>query len=293
MAYDYHQLRALYTVIKEASFQRAADKLMITQSAVSQRIRTLENLAGHPLLVRSTPPKATELGRKFLSVFVQTDVLMKSLNQNEIGASEKIRLPIACNTETFELWFNRCIVDFSKEHGVLFDITVDDQDQTLNLLRDASVLACVSSEKGPVQGCISHPLKEISYACVASKEFVQRHDLRKDRRLKILKVPTVIFGPMDRIHDRYLSELFGTKKVPQYTSHTIPSIPAILEQVELSGAYAVLPENMIHSSLRDGKLVDLFPKSRLKMPLFWHSVQTEIPILGKLTSEVLRVSGIK
>ena len=46
---DYRTLQALDAVIRERGFERAAQKLCITQSAVSQRIKQLENLFGQPL----------------------------------------------------------------------------------------------------------------------------------------------------------------------------------------------------------------------------------------------------
>ncbi len=57
---DYRTLQALDSVIRERGFERAAQKLCITQSAVSQRIKQLENLFGQPLLVRTVPPRPTE-----------------------------------------------------------------------------------------------------------------------------------------------------------------------------------------------------------------------------------------
>lgn len=41
---DYRTLQALDAVIRERGFERAAQKLCITQSAVSQRIKQLENI---------------------------------------------------------------------------------------------------------------------------------------------------------------------------------------------------------------------------------------------------------
>lgn len=61
---DYRVLQALDAVIRERGFERAAQKLCITQSAVSQRIKQLEYLYGQPLLIRTVPPKPTEQGQK-------------------------------------------------------------------------------------------------------------------------------------------------------------------------------------------------------------------------------------
>lgn len=62
---DYRTLQALDAVIRERGFERAAQKLCITQSAVSQRIKQLENMFGQPLLVRTVPPRPTEQDRNY------------------------------------------------------------------------------------------------------------------------------------------------------------------------------------------------------------------------------------
>ena len=67
---DYRTLQALDAVIRERGFERAAQKLCITQSAVSQRIKQLENMFGQPLLVRTVPPRPTEQGQKLLALLL-------------------------------------------------------------------------------------------------------------------------------------------------------------------------------------------------------------------------------
>eukprot|EP01035_Chromulina_nebulosa_P057399 gene57399-78639_t len=59
---DYAALNALAAVVREGSFERAARALHVTPSAVSQRIRQLEERTGGALLVRGQPCVATEAG---------------------------------------------------------------------------------------------------------------------------------------------------------------------------------------------------------------------------------------
>ena len=56
---EYANLKALAVVVSEGGFERAAKVLHITQSAVSQRVRQLEERVGQSLLIRSTPVVAT------------------------------------------------------------------------------------------------------------------------------------------------------------------------------------------------------------------------------------------
>ena len=59
---DYKLLEALATVVECGGFERAGIALGLSQSAISQRIRTLEIRLGQPVLVRSPTLKATPAG---------------------------------------------------------------------------------------------------------------------------------------------------------------------------------------------------------------------------------------
>ena len=59
---DYKLLKALAAVLDAGGFEKAAQHLNLTQSAVSQRIRLLEDQIGAILLTRTSPPVATEAG---------------------------------------------------------------------------------------------------------------------------------------------------------------------------------------------------------------------------------------
>jgi DNA-binding transcriptional LysR family regulator len=56
------QLAALAAVIEFGSFDAAADRLHVTPSAVSQRIKALEQRVGQVLVVREKPCRATPAG---------------------------------------------------------------------------------------------------------------------------------------------------------------------------------------------------------------------------------------
>ena len=66
-AFDPDSLECLAAIVEEGGFERAAVRLSITQSAVSQRLRSLEAQAGTVLIVRSRPLKPTAAGRLLLA----------------------------------------------------------------------------------------------------------------------------------------------------------------------------------------------------------------------------------
>ncbi|MFY9510716.1 MAG: LysR family transcriptional regulator, partial [Rubrivivax sp.] len=62
--FDYPLLAALAAVVREGSFERAAQALHLTPSAVSQRVKLLEERIGQVLVVRGQPCTATAAGRR-------------------------------------------------------------------------------------------------------------------------------------------------------------------------------------------------------------------------------------
>ncbi|MGE0201937.1 MAG: LysR family transcriptional regulator, partial [Candidatus Melainabacteria bacterium] len=57
------QLKALSLIAQTGSFTKAAERLFITQSAVSALIRELEDEAGTPLIIRGRALRLTDAGQ--------------------------------------------------------------------------------------------------------------------------------------------------------------------------------------------------------------------------------------
>ena len=75
MRIDHAQLRALAAVIREGSFDRAAQSLNVTPSAISQRVKALEDRIGRLLVKRGTPATATAEGQLLVQLAEQTALL--------------------------------------------------------------------------------------------------------------------------------------------------------------------------------------------------------------------------
>ena len=88
--FDNRLIEALALVVQEGGFDKAAKALHITQSAVSQRVKLLEEFTGQVLLARTTPPQATLAGRKFLKYYLQVkrledDLMTEMYRRSSIG----------------------------------------------------------------------------------------------------------------------------------------------------------------------------------------------------------------
>ncbi|HWU28256.1 MAG TPA: LysR family transcriptional regulator, partial [Microbacterium sp.] len=75
MRIDAQLAATVAAVVDEGSFEAAARRLHITQSAVSQRIKALEVQIGRAVLVRSRPVRATEAGEALVRLARQVELL--------------------------------------------------------------------------------------------------------------------------------------------------------------------------------------------------------------------------
>ena len=106
--FDPDALECLAAIVEESGFERAAQRLNITQSAVSQRLRALEAQVGTVLIVRSRPLKATAAGLLLLKHTKQLRLLRADLERDlrELapsstgGGREEERISIAINADS-------------------------------------------------------------------------------------------------------------------------------------------------------------------------------------------------
>ena len=114
--FDYKLLAALAAVIEQGGFERAAQVLGLSQSAISQRIKLLEARVGQPVLVRATPPSPTEVGRQLLNHVQQVRLLERDLQRqvpalDEEGMPERLR--IALNADSLATWWAGAVGHFA------------------------------------------------------------------------------------------------------------------------------------------------------------------------------------
>lgn len=88
-------LRAFEAAARLGSFERAADELAVTASAIGKRVATVEDLLGMPLLLRQAKPLAlTPAGREYLERVRPALDLLLGLPQHQraVQRSERLRV---------------------------------------------------------------------------------------------------------------------------------------------------------------------------------------------------------
>jgi DNA-binding transcriptional LysR family regulator len=149
--FDPDALECLAAIVEEGGFERAAVRLSITQSAVSQRLRSLEVQVGTVLIVRSRPLKATSAGRLLLKHALQMRLLradlerdLKDLTPGATGnGRDEERISIAINADSIATWALPALSRLVHQ-GLAIEIITDDQEFTHDWLREGQVLGCVT-----------------------------------------------------------------------------------------------------------------------------------------------------
>lgn len=266
---DYRGIEALYTVQEMQSFELAAQKLHITQSAVSQRIKSLEFYYGEPLLIRTLPYRPTQLGKQLIGHFKRISLLEEDL-EKELGSSKEMpHLSIAINRDSLETWFLDLIEEKGLFSKIVLEIIADDQELTLDYLKNGLVSACLSTYPKEIVGGKVHFLGDMEYVLAASPQFTQKYFGKKNQKQSLLNAPAVKFDQNDKLHERYLEKFFDLNG-EEINFHVVPSVRGFKKFVLAGYGYALIPKIDIQNELKKGQLVALYPDKIWKVPLYWH-----------------------
>jgi len=288
---DYKLLAALAAVVEQAGFERGAQVLGLSQSAVSQRIKLLEARVGQPVLLRAMPPTPTDVGRRLLNHVQQVRLLERDL-QEQVPAleaeGETQRLRIAVNADSLATWWAKAVAEFCASHRVLLELVVEDQQVGLKRMRAGDVAACVCAAERPVSGARSLALGAMRYRAMASPQFIARHFPQGVTAERLARVPAIVFGPDDQLQHRYLNELGLTGS---FLHHLCPSSEGFVRLTAEGLGWGMVPEPQVHEAMASGALVELLADRPIDVPLYWHHWRNGGELLDRLTGHLHRHAG--
>ena len=274
-AMDYRGLAALDAVIEQGSFERAATALSISQPAVSHRLRALEEAAGELLVVRTQPPQATVRGQRLIAHYRQVRLLEAGLQSEAAESAILPKISIAVNADSAATWLLEALAPLLASPLCHVEVLLDDQDQTLRLLREGRVVGCVTSSSEAVAGTSITALGDMSYRCIAAPDFALRWFPDGLTPEAVARAPALVYNRSDTLHARYLRTLGLSKEVPQ---HFFPSSEGFVSFIQAGYGYGMAPLIQVREELNSGKLLELVPGSELMVPLYWHrwNIQTAL-----------------
>lgn len=286
--FDADQLATLAAVVRHGSFEAAARALHVTPSAVSQRIKALEQAAGQVLVRRARPSRATAAGQVLVRLAGQVTLLEREA-RGELGDAGPLSVPLAVNADSLSTWFPAVLAGLPGH--VLVEVHRVDQDRTADLLRDGTVMAAVTADSSPVQGCAVLPLGSMRYLAVAAPGFAAEHLPPRSAPEVWREARLVAFDRHDTLQDRFLAALGVDLDAGEPQRHLLPSQDAFLAVVEAGLGWGTVPEAAAQEALTTGRLVDLAPGRWLDVPLYWQRWKVDAAVLAVLTERVLEASS--
>lgn len=274
---DPARLATLLAVVEEGSFEAAARALHVTPSAVSQRVRALEAHAGRVLVRRTTPVGVTAEGEEYLRLARRLRLLEAELGADAAGPSA---LDVAVNGDSLATWFEPVLSAVAARGDLSLRLHVEDQALGREPLRRGEVVAAVSSEAAPVQGCSARPLGVLRYLPVARPELLARHRTHAGPAAEVdwSTLPMVVFDEKDLLQDEVLDRLgVGRPAVV----HRVPSSHDFARAVQLGLGWGALP----HAQLGTG-LERVPGTAPVDVPLYWHRWRLAVRGLDDLTAAV-------
>ena len=292
---DYAGLEALAAVVREGSFERAARKLHITPSAVSQRIKLLEERVGQVLVLRGQPCTGTEAGSRLCLHVEQVALLENELRRsNPALVSEGQFMPptlkLAVNADSLSSWFMDAMAAFTREGNELLDISIDDQDHTAKRIKEGAVMAAVTATSTSITGCNTWPLGSMRYVAAASPDFMQQHFAQGVTAEAIARAPMLSYDRKDSMQDRWLqAQGLASRHGPP--KHWLPSAYAFVRACEAGVGWAMQPTVLIQRHLDAGTLVEVLPDTGVDIPLYWAHARNAQAGLQRLTHCVITAAA--
>lgn len=277
---DYKSLRLLDLIIKEQGFEKASNKLNITQSAVSQRIKMLENEFGELLVTRTTPPKPTELGKKLLKLLYHVNLLEHDILDNGAGNIESI--PISINADSLATWFLPAVQEILTDPSVRLNIKIEDETKTLDSLISGDVIAAVSTYPKPIINGKCDYIGSLDYILAATPQFAAQYFPHSVTKEALLKAPIATFSRSTDQHHLFLQEQFGISP-GNLISHIVPSSEAYIQLMLQHSACCMISKQQIRHELETGKIINLLPALVQQKKLYWHRYNLESESIKKLS----------
>ncbi|UOD82167.1 LysR family transcriptional regulator ArgP [Paenarthrobacter ureafaciens] len=297
MRFPSEQLSTFAAVLSEGTLEAAARTLHITPSAVSQRLKALEQTAGRVLLQRSNPAQPTEAGEVVLRLARQVAQLEADAGAElGLGASgPRLAIPVVVNADSLGVWFLQALAQVAAEVDVTFDLHRDDEQHSASFLRSGKVMAAVTATPDPVQGCRVEPLGVMRYLAVSEPAFAARWFSDGVDPGKLNTAPTVDFDRKDTYQWAFVQSLASTPagesidvKGPR---HYVPSSHDFGNAIRLGLGWGLIPEIQCQQDIKDGTLVELAPGRPLDVALYWQRWKTASHVLDVVSDTVRAVAA--
>lgn len=272
-------------IVDGGSLDAAARVLRITPSAVSQRLKTLEQTLGQVLIARGRPAKATTSGEAVVRLARQYALLqheaLSALGLDADGG--RVSIPLAVNADSMATWFLPPLARLAQSHDIDFDLHRDDQTFTARLLESGEVMAAVTSEHAPVAGCTVAALGVLRYEAMATPAFMNRWFPDGVNAAALRRAPFVDFDRRDTLQHAWLAaQGLDEHGIPR---HYVPASHDYAQAVLLGLGWGMLPGTQAADAVASGAALRLGGDA-ISVPLYWQQWNLRSTLLDAIAGEV-------
>ncbi|WP_417505935.1 LysR family transcriptional regulator ArgP [Microbacterium sp.] len=282
MRIDPELAATLAAIVDEGTLDAASRRLQITPSAVSQRLKTLEQQLGRILVVRTKPAQLTEAGEAVVRLARQIALLehdaLLGVGIDEVAESRRISIPLAVNADSMATWFLAPLSRLAAGHDIDFDLHRDDQNFTARLLESGTVMAAVTSEAAPVAGCSVSPLGVLEYRAMAEPGFAARWFADGVTAEALRTAPFVDFDRRDTLQHEWLRAMSVSEAgVPR---HYVPASHDYALAVGLGLGWGMVP------LLQESSGLIPLGGPTLRVQLYWQQWNLRSELLDTIAAEI-------
>ncbi|QGN34136.1 ArgP/LysG family DNA-binding transcriptional regulator [Microlunatus sp. Gsoil 973] len=285
------QLRTLVAVVDHGTLDAAARELRVTPSAVSQRLKALESSVGQVLVRRSRPARPTEPGTVVLRVARQMILLNDTAGVELAGAGAEgaTTIPVVINGDSLNTWALQALAEVDPEQRISFEVHRADEGLSVELLRNGTVMAAVTSVAEPVPGCSVRRLGTMGYRPMASPGYVERWFPDGPTIAALAVAPVVVFDRDDTLQDRYLRR--RTRRRLDPPRHFIPVSADFARAIALGLGWGMVPPQQSRVFEDTGCLVEFDPPAHVDVPLYWQQWKLHTPMLDQLADAMISTAA--
>ena len=282
MRIDPELAATLAAVAVAGTLDAASRALRITPSAVSQRVKTLEQQLGRILLVRTKPVRLTEAGESVVRLARQIALLeqdaLTGLGVDDGIPTSRPVIPLAVNADSMATWFLPPLARLAERHGIDFDLHRDDQNFTARLLESGDVMAAVTSESAPVAGCSVSPLGVLEYRAAAAPGYAQRWFPGGVTADALAVAPFVDFDRRDTLQHEWLrTQGVSPEGIPR---HYVPASHDYARAVELGLGWGMVP------AVQEAAGLVHLGAPALRVQLYWQQWNLRSALLDTIAAEI-------
>ena len=233
-------VEAFYWVASLKSISRAAEKLFLTQSAMSSRISTLEEELGVLLLDRGDKQfKLTAAGARFL-VYADKLLALQREVKAEMGSDQPmaVSMRIGAIESVLHSWLIPWLEKLRADHpGLELELTVETTPILMDLVQRGTLDVVFAALPAASTGVRNHALPAMDMAFVGNPLL---HKKRNYSLAELADMELLTFQKGSQPHVTLL-DVFKRHKLEPKKVHAISSISAMVQLVQGGFGVALLP----------------------------------------------------